>query len=427
MFFDPEKAIPEFIWVKKWGDRWVCFDHPSLDSGRYEMMPQFPGVQMPGDMMKCAVDCLNHDVWLAKYWSPCIGHPLLSIRFTPKDPSSNLDGVYNKAIAGLSKPGHLMARFGPEIILSLEISDIEDQPWSFRDVTMRDFRLIVDYYTQFPQNPCLSLKVKNRYPEYAVPIPALKYNNLPYKDENGDNCKDYVTKLELYGLSKEVEDVFVPARFSAAGLLFRAMVIPFILGLYWYTRPAGPTHGFNLIGTRLPPKAKITELEIQASSPEELMEQASSDSSEIRIRADMFNGACVIFHHRGQRIDPLHVEAVSEFVSTAGPTATASEFNKDMFQKFWKQFKKRKQDESGIDMTNIVSPHGLDGIDLEQDAYSFGNEAVLKVLFGPAWWQSCRRETRPRDRDIILQWIQSASRAEGQEILTQSLAHTCAL
>ncbi|KAI1137347.1 hypothetical protein F5Y05DRAFT_389058 [Hypoxylon sp. FL0543] len=275
---------------------------------------------------------------------------------------------FNKSIATLSRPGLMRFRYCSILYSGFRLSK-SGKSIVYEDITMKDFRAIIDYLqltTTYPNPIIVDLK---RYPFPTTANPKEKFRPWPAVKVN---CHEDVQRLSCLSEGNKwatVEDIFVPPVSKTEHLY-----LPSLCGLPWI--------GEFLADDELAPKQKrnyagriFTHVPIQGKDGEQHQS------------LDAYCGSLYIVHADGAPIHPNHIlafisfteKALAEIETQKGDSSTTGLghesyglllsskqlrplFTMEKFSKFWAQWI------SNPETVKMTYKHNVDGCEW----YPFG-------------------------------------------------------
>lgn len=146
-------------------------------------------------------------------------HTLITIH-PPNMPDDGM--VINNSLLALGSPGYMRVQYGNVIITALRSKRINSNTDLAQDLTMRDYRLIVDYFQMWHENPCVVNP--ERYP-YKM-TPGIKINSV------SDRHRFCLTEPDSV-----FQSITVPAKIFDHNPRCPS-AFAFLAGLPWFYNPA---------------------------------------------------------------------------------------------------------------------------------------------------------------------------------------------
>ncbi|KAK1764628.1 hypothetical protein QBC33DRAFT_497166 [Phialemonium atrogriseum] len=250
--------------------------------------------------------------------------------------------LLNQSQAALGKPGLLRPWFGPHIHVAIT-QDAQSEgaqnnsKAGDRDITMRDFRHIVDFYQNYKDNPCIA----NPDRSVSQSIPAIKISstNDPFNKQMGITDTMRTVKVQA---------PLQTDRFQTAVTLAN------LVGLSWWLRDGNPITSEGIERPWKNADARYLDTITVACTVDDRTYAYSGTTP--------LQGSVLVMHAKGLPLDFHHIWAFNEYLDLVMITRGIP--SKPAFKAYWARYKDVKA-RSGICMDNVPSPYDLEDPELE--------------------------------------------------------------
>ncbi|KAM0417189.1 hypothetical protein ACHAPT_012826 [Fusarium lateritium] len=379
LFFPHEASQPEFCWASTNGSDELVVQHATINSWRASMKGRYSKAEASDPLVNHALTrdgamrgkVFGHALRVA-YWQP------------PEGVTGHLEG-FNETVLSLmtetlAKLGH--HQYGPLVAFAYKL-DSEFDYQAMDDMTTADFRHLVDWFHNSAWNP--TVYDLDRYRGKTVPgllIPDSTHLSSESCSEP-HNIINNVIGMRVPLLSVTIPDklnvdqrcsspLCPPRRLPAImemclrGDIWHAFPLgPLLLGLPWINRNAIITDIHNTGSRRRWPAQRWNN-----TMARYLRQGVHIHGGKMTIEPLNMSDGLIVFHERGLKIDPLHLQAYNDFINRPQPaSARERSYTKESFSKFWKALQSGKVKSQGVDKATFkeaASPY--DGFDDEQPA-----------------------------------------------------------
>lgn len=210
-------------------------------------------------------------------------------------------------------------------------------PMRVQDITMRDFRHIVDFYQKYKDNPCIA----NPDRSILQSIPAIKISstNDPFNKQMGITDAMRTVKVQA---------PLQTDRFQTAVTLAN------LVGLSWWLRDGNPITSEGIERPWKNADARYLDTITVACTVEDRTYAYSGTTP--------LQGSVLVMHAKGLPLDFHHIWAFNEYLDLV--MITRGMPSKPAFKAYWARYKDVKA-RSGICMDNVPSPYDLEDPELE--------------------------------------------------------------
>ena len=271
------------------------------------------------------------------------------------DQANTWTGELNTFMAKLHLPGAMYIERGPRIIFSFV--PISGGP-ALVDLSLRDFRYVVDYFRNNPKNP--RLNEPERCSHTDTGLPALQIMDL----------KHSMTKR--LGIEQEFHRIVAPQK-SCWDAGIKYCLIPYFLGLPWIFRPGPLTAKSTAYGNL----GSLEQADTRGSDGGDsghrstlipltyilhpIFNDDPQQPTHWVVTRDIRHESGVLMHAYNRPIEPIHVQALVEYfyrkivepqIKTPDDSTAGLWLSRDHFQAFWLEF----LHENGLDAESAPDP-----------------------------------------------------------------------